>query len=168
MSENNERKKAFCALCNNVCDTDSPVLVMGPYGNPRLLCPECAEALDTVTLGKEVVDIRAAMVRIGERMSEKKPDDLSLGTVNAILEDAAERARLIECGEYDFSLDESDSSEELLDIPEDQRESEEDKLLDERDEEKIKRFDKILNWVLIGVIIAVVGFFAVKFIIGLF
>ena len=169
MSENNECKKAFCALCNNLCDKDSPVLVMGPYGNPRLLCPECAEELDKVTLGKEVEEIRAAMVRIGEKMAVKNPDDLSLGTVNAIFEDAAERARLIEEGEYDFSLDETDASEEeLLDIPEEQRESEEDKLLDEKDEEKMRKLDKILNWAFIAVIAAVVGFFVIKFIIGLF
>ena len=152
-----ENKRTICSLCHNTCESDAPVLVMGPYGNPRLICNECSEQLDTVTLGKEIPLIKEAMRKLGEKIAQKNPDDLSLETVNGILGSAADRARLIEEGTYDFSLDDADEQEELLDIPEEQKESEEDKLLDEKDAEKMAKFDRFFNWVLIGVGAGVLG-----------
>lgn len=158
MAENKENKRTICSLCFNSCEEDAPVLAMGPYGNPRYICSECSRDLDTATLGKEIPEIKEAMKRLGEKISRKNPDELSLETANGILNNAADRARLIEAGEYDFSLDEEKDEEELLDIPEEQKESEEDKLLDKQDEEKNKKFDKFYNWVLLGAAIGVVGF----------
>ena len=157
MAENNEKKKIICSLCYNTCEEDAPVLVMGPYGTPRLLCSECSADLDTATLSKDVAEIKAAMQRLGDKIARKNPEDLSLETANGILGEAADRARLIEAGEYDFSLDEQTNDDELLDIPEEQKESEEDKLLDEKEANLNAKFDKVLNWVLIVAGIAVVG-----------
>ena len=166
MEESNQEKKITCALCFGKCTKDSPVLVMGPYGNPRLLCEECSTDLDTMTADKNTAAVRAAMERLGKKLAVKNPDDLSLQTINEIIASSAERARLIDSGEYDFSLDEAGSEDELLDIPEDQRESEEDKLLDEKEEAQREKLDKILNWVFIGAIIGVVGFAVYKLIEG--
>ena len=77
-----ENKKTVCSLCFNACSEDAPVLVIGPYGNPRYICDECAEELDTVTLAKEIPEIKKAMERLGKKVSLKNPDDLSLETVN--------------------------------------------------------------------------------------
>ena len=153
MSEN----KKICSLCNNVCEDDSPVLVMGPYGNPRLVCGECSSELDEITLGKEPETIKAAMQRLGDKIAAKNPDDLSLETVNSIFESAGERLKLIEEGSYDFSLDDNSSEDQLSDIPEDQRETDEDRLRDEQEAKLNAKFDRFLNWFLLGAGIVVAG-----------
>lgn len=151
MSEN---KGCACALCNNTCGSDAPILTMGPYGNPRLICSECAEELDIITLGKDVSVIKSTIDRLGKKMSARKTDELSLMTVNDIFLAAEERAKSIEEGSYDFSLDEQVAEDELIDIPEEQRETEEDKLLDEKDAKKNAIFDTVFNWVLMAIIAA--------------
>ena len=50
----------------------------------------------------------------------------------------------IEDGSYDFTLDEQ--TEEEFELSEDMLETEEDRELDRIEEEREKRFDKILNW----------------------
>ena len=67
---------------------------------------------------------------------------------------SAERAQKIKQGNYDFSLDEiadADSEDGFDDIPEELRETEEDRLQDEKDAELLKKIDKVLNWLWIGV-----------------
>ena len=166
MSENNECKKAFCALCNNLCDKDSPVLAMGPYGNPRLLCPECAELVETITLGTEYDSITSAMDEITKRMSKSNVDDgITVDTMTDLLARSAERAQKIKDGSYDFSLDEAEEEEDSFDeIPEELQETEEDRLLDEKEAEANRKFDKLLNWMWVGVAVAVVGILAYRLI----
>ena len=151
---------ARCCICDRAIEReDAPVLSMGAVGNARLLCDECAALLDTATLGKNIDEITAAMDKIGKIMADGDPDGVTLETVSEIMLAAGERAKAIKDGNYDFSLDETDSDNGgLEDIPEDMLESEEDKEQDKIDEEKNKKFEKFYNGFLIGAIIACVAF----------
>ena len=142
-----------CSICNSEINCDEPaILTMGAYGNPRYICEECSQDLDTVTLGKDVSDISSAMERIGKKMAASDPDKQTYTTVTGLMAIAHDRAQKIKSGEYDFSLDESLEEEDGFDeIPEELAESEEDKEKDRIDEEKQKRFDKFYNYALIGV-----------------
>ena len=73
---------------------------------------------------------------------------------------AGERAAAIEKGTYDFSEDASEDEEEMIEIPEELRETEEDRALDEKDAEAEKKFDKIMNWAWAGILAAFVIYFA--------
>ena len=158
---------AKCSVCNAAIDNPTPaILVMGAYGNPRCMCDECERDFETATLGKDIDGISAAMERIGNKISENDPDKQIYNTVNSILLGAAERAKKIRDGSYDFSEDEERESVEgeLDDIPEELRETEEDRELDRQDEEKLKKFDEFFNYVVWGAVIGVVGFFIWKLI----
>lgn len=149
-----------CAICNAEINTEeSAILTMGAYGNPRYLCEECSLDMDTATLGKEITEIYAAMERISKKMTSSDPDKQTYTTVTGLMAIAHDRAQKIKEGEYDFSLDESQESEDGFDeIPEELAESEEDKEKDRIDEEKQKQFDKFYNYALAGVCIAFVIF----------
>lgn len=149
-------RKNKCAICRAEVSEEAAVLAMGPYGTPRYLCEECASDFDEITMGDTAVVIAEAMDRVGKKMQSLTPDSFTLDTVNAIISEATERARKIESGEYDFSLDENES--ESFELPEELRESEEDRLLDEAEAKKAAAFDKYFNWVALGGFIAVVGF----------
>ena len=156
-----------CSLCSNLTDENSAILVMGGYGHPRLICKECEEEIDELSLGKDYEKIKEAMNSIGEKLTAKEPEDLVLETVNGILETAAHRAEKIANGEYDFSMDEDGEEALEEDVPEELLETEEDKALDERDEKRQKKFDKIFNIVAIAVFAGIIGFLAYKLISGL-
>ena len=163
MATNNK----ICSLCSNLTDEGSAILVMGGYGHPRLICEECEKEIDQLSLGRDYEKIREAMNTIGKKLTVKEPEDLVLETVNGILKDAADRAEKINKGEYDFSLDENVEETGEDDIPEELLETEEDKALDERDEKRQKKFDKIFNIVALAVFAGVIGYLAYKFISGL-
>ena len=154
-----------CCICDSaITREDAPVLTIGGFGNPKWLCDSCEQLLDTVTLSREYSEISAGLDELGRRMGESGPDNLTFNTVNGIVEAAAERAKQIECGTYDFSLDEQSAEGGLEEIPEELAESEEDRELDRRDEEKNKKFDKFYNAMLIGSCIAVGAFIVWKII----
>ena len=136
-----------CSICNKEILTEEPkILVMGAYGMPKYLCDECSRDIDEVTLGKDYETIAAAMDRVGEKLSCSNPDNTTFMTVNSIMEESAERAKLIKEGKYDFALDEEEADEEGFDeIPEELKETEEDRALDEADAEREKKFDTIYN-----------------------
>ena len=147
---------AKCCLCGKIIEReDAAVLSMGAAGNPRLLCDECEALLDTATLGKDYEDIKAAIEQIGAHMLERDPDGVTYSMVNEIMVSATERAKAIKDGSYDFSLDDQPKDDGGLDdIPEELLESDEDKELDKVDDEKMKKFDKVYNFVLIGACVA--------------
>ena len=151
-----------CTICNKeITSEDAPILVMGAYGNPKLLCDDCSADLDTVTEATDYSDIAEAMDRLGKRMTDNAPDPQTLNTVNDILSEAALRAKEIRDGSYDFSRDAEEASEDTEsfdEIPEELCETEEDKEKDRLDEEKQKQFDKIFNWIALGALIGVVIF----------
>lgn len=143
-----------CSICNNAINKESaPIVAMGGYGNPRYICDECAEKIETMTLSRDVDEIKSAIADIVNKMEKGELDDkILIKSVCEILDTANERLLLIEKGEYDFTLDDtSETDEDENDIPEELLESEEDKIIDEREMEEKRRFDSIFNWIAIGV-----------------
>lgn len=142
---------ANCCLCNKMIESeDAPLLSISAAGNHRYLCDDCAKLLDSATLGRDPDEIQSAMEEIGKIMANGEPDGLTYSTINKIIVDAAVRGKLIKEGVYDFSKDEEVSDEEEFDdIPEQLRETEEDIKKDELEAEKLKKFDKIYNIILI-------------------
>ncbi len=142
-----------CSICNNKVDEQTaPIIAMGGYGYPRYICDECAEKIEIITHSRDVDEIKAGIADIVDKMENGELNDkILIKSVCEILDTAKERLLLIERGEYDFSLDESDSADEEGDIPEELLESEEDKIIDEREKEEKRRFDNIFNWVALGV-----------------
>ena len=149
-----------CCVCKREIENeDAPLLAMGAVGNPKLLCDECAGLLDEATTGRDIETVEAGIGEIGRRMSDSNPDGVTFNIVSSLMAKAAARAKSIKLGEYDFSLDEQESSEEseLEEIPEEWLETEEDRELDRKDEEKMEKFDKVYNGLIIGAGIAFAG-----------
>jgi hypothetical protein len=133
-----------------IADENPAILTIGAYGNTKCICGKCQELLDTATLGREYDKIAEAMEMLGRRMAESTPDDQSFKVVSELLSNAAERARLIKAGKYDFALDDEGDGE-ISELPEELLETEEDKEKDKRDEEKARKFDKIFNYITAGI-----------------
>ena len=152
--------KELCSICQApIVEEDAPVLSMGGFGNPRCLCEDCAADIECATRSKDPTAISEAAKRIVTNMQEKQIEDpITVKTVTKILAEASERRKQIKEGTYDFALDEANDDEILEEIPEDMLESEEDRLLDAKDEEREKKIDSVLNWVWIAMIVAMVGF----------
>lgn len=158
-------KESYCSICFAKVDGDeAPVLAISGAGVPRCLCDSCASDIDTITASHDFDEIMAAMERLSRMISEGNADDtLTISTMSSIMAKAAERATLIKEGKYDFALDESEQQvedESLLEIPEELLESEEDKELDEKENERAQKIDKVLNWVW-GIVMALAVAFLV-------
>jgi len=135
-------------------DENAPVLTMGAYGTPKCLCEECASLVETITLGRDYDEITSAMEAITAKMSAANIDDrVTVASMTDLLASSAERAQKIKEGTYDFALDEGEDDDSFDEIPEELQETEEDKELDRKDEESMKKFDKVLNilWIIVGV-----------------
>lgn len=154
-----------CCMCDRIIEReDAPVLAMGAAGTPRLLCEECENLLDTATLGKDYEEIRSSINKVSDIMSNGNPDGVTFSIISQLMVDASDRAKAIKDGSYDFALDEQMSEEGFDEIPEELLESQEDIEKDKADEEKMKKFDKFYNYVLIGACIAFVVFLVWKII----
>lgn len=151
-----------CSICTKEITSEEPkILVMGAYGMPKYICDECARDIDEVTLGKDYEKIAETMEKIGNKLSFSNPDKATFVTVNSIMESAAERAKLIKEGTYDFSLDEETVDDDSFDeIPEELKETEEDRALDRADEEKMRKFDIFYN-ILVACLSVALGAFIV-------
>ena len=146
-------KRNCCTCLRRIENEDAPVLTMGAYGTPKVLCDDCAALVETINFGKEYADITAAMSQLTDTMSSSNIDDrVTIETVTAMLEDGAKRAQKIKEGTYDFALDEVEDG--FDEIPEELQESEEDRLLDEKEQAKNEKLDKFMNYAWIGVGIA--------------
>lgn len=156
----------LCSICKKTVDSETAaVLAVGGYGNAKYICDDCAALLDTATTARDFDAVKSAMDSIGEKMAKSNvEDDLVIATVGELFIEAKKRAKSIKDGTYDFSLDEAQSDEEQrseneqqpdeeFDIPEELRETEEDKALDAADEKKSAFFDKIFNWISLALII---------------
>ena len=151
-------KRNCCTCLTRVDEENASILTMGAYGTPKCLCEECAQLVETITAGREYDDITSAMEELTARMSRANIDDrFTVETVTELLAESAERAQKIKDGTYDFALDEVEE-ECLEEIPEELKETEEDRLLDEKDAEDAKKFDTFLNWAWLGVGIGIVGY----------
>ena len=157
MSENK-----FCSVCLSAVEReDAPILAISGSGVPRCLCDSCAENLEVASYGKDYDEITESIAVLASNLSDKNIDDpVTLGTMGGLLKRAAARATMIKDGTYDFSLDELDEEDSLEEIPEELLESEEDKQLDEEENERAEKLDKVLNWIWAGVMVAAVAFFA--------
>ena len=160
------RDENLCCLCAKCVDSSTAdVLTMGNWGNPRYLCQECAKNIECATGSAEPEKIKAAISVLADLLPQAAEQDSAVfKAMNPLLTEAVGRLEKIEAGTYDFSLDSCESVDELDDIPEDMRETEEDKLLDERDEKAQKKLDKIFNIITLAVIF---GAFAAMLIIRL-
>ena len=128
-----ERK--ICSTClSRIYSEEAPLLTMGAYGNPKYICDDCAELIETITLGKDCDEISEAIESLTQRMSRANVDDrVTVATVTKILSESTERAQKIKEGTYDFTLDETEGEEVFDEIPEELQETEEDRLLDEKE-----------------------------------
>ena len=123
---------------------------MGAYGTPKLLCDDCAALVEAVTLGTDYDEITQAMNELTDVITKSNADDRKVvSAITEILEQSAKRAQQIKEGTYDFSLDEVD--EGFDEIPEELQETEEDRLLDEKEAESNAKFDRLMNWLWLGV-----------------
>ena len=150
-------KHGNCSVCLKPIDLDTaPVLTMGGYGTPRCLCDSCAEQIEIFTRGTDYEKITAAMDEISERMSHANIDDkMTVNCITEMLVESAKRANLIKDGTYDFSLD---VDEEEYVIPDELRETEEDRALDEKEEKQKQLMDKIMNWFWAAALVGVAAF----------
>ena len=152
-----------CCICQNNIEREDPaILSLGGTGNARVLCDGCESLIDTATLGRDYEEIGSALGELGRRTADGDPDRVTYNVVNSIMMKAADRAKKIKDGTYDFSLDsETDGSDVDFDeIPEELKESEEDIEKDKADEEKMKKFDKVYNVIIILAVAAIVGIIA--------
>ena len=151
-----------CCICRADIDPETaPLLTLGGYGNPRYLCDDCARLMDEVMRGTEYSAIDTAMDELASRMENADSDDrVVLNTVTSIFTAATERAEKIKEGTYDFALDDSpiDGEDAPEDLPPELCETEEDRLLDEKEANTSKKWDKVTNWVNLGILLAAIGF----------
>lgn len=149
---------AQCCLCNKEIDAENaPLLSMTAAGFPRYLCDDCEKLLDSATLSRDCDEIQEAMGKIGDLMANGDPDGATYSLISDIMVQAAVRGKLIKEGKYDFSKDEEGAQDELDEIPEELLETEEDIKKDEEEAEKLKKFDKVYNIILIIAIAITAG-----------
>ena len=154
----------LCSVCRRNTDSEtSSILVMGGFGNPKYLCEECERDFDKVTGARNYESIKAAMDKVGENLSKNNVEDQTvLDAIEEIFVEARERAEKIKNGTYDFSEEELETVDEEDEIPEDLRESEEDKQLDQKEAKVNKKIDTILNWAFVVIFVLAIGFFVAK------
>ena len=151
-------RQKLCSVCASLIERDdAPVISMG-IGDPRLICESCEDDFSIATTSRDTDEIRAAMDRIGEKLTKSNADRGTFRAVNTILSSAAARAKSIEEGKYDFALDDNPDPEGFDEIPEELVETEEDRRLDEEDVERAKKIDKIFNYVALAAFGAVAIF----------
>ena len=117
-----------------------------------------------VASARDCSEISSAMDRITKKITDAGVDDkLSLKTVSELLSEAKERAEKIKLGEYDFAREEEDDAA-VEEVPEELRETEEDKILDEKEREQNKKIDRVIGIISGIVISATFAYIAYRFI----
>lgn len=160
-------RKCVCSICGQGFESENPdVLTLGGFGNPRYLCPDCAQELDRATLSHDPGEIGEAIRAVGETFANNGNDDeVAMNAVNLCLSKAGERKKKIEAGTYDFADDAEDDGFDFDEIPEELREREEDAELDRVEEEAEKKADKIWNMITIAAVAAVIVFAVLRFLV---
>lgn len=156
-----------CCICKKTIEneSESPVLVMGAFGNPKCLCPICDLDFCTATTSHDPDEAIDAAKRLGDSLTAGNTGDPQIiELVNETIINAGTRAEKIREGTYDFSLDEEDATEEF-DITEDMKETEEDRLKTEEEERTNKLVDTITSWAFGVVLVAALVYFIIKFVI---
>lgn len=159
MEREKKMKRDNCALCGReITNEDAPILTMGGYGVPRYLCDNCSEQIEIATTATDVKAIAAAVKALGSKLDSTDHDDATTAVMTEILNSAMERGVAIKEGTYDFTLDEKQEDTTFDDIPEELKETEEDKKLDEEEEKKYAKLNSIFNWIMIAAFAAVGAF----------
>ena len=149
---------ANCCICEREVEReDAPILAMGGAGYARVLCEECDGELQVATRGHDVEEIKAAINSLSTKLANGEPDGVTYRMMNEILITSTQRAMEIKDGTYDFARDDEEDNEGFDEIPEELLESEEDVALDKKDEENMKKFDKVYNIILTISLIALGG-----------
>ena len=149
---------ANCCICErDVEREDAPILAMGGAGYARVLCDECDRELQAATRGHDVEEVKEAINSLSNKLANGEPDGVTYRMMNEILITATQRAMEIKDGTYDFARDDEEDNEGFDEIPEELLESEEDVALDKKDEENMKKFDKVYNIILTISLIALGG-----------
>lgn len=169
--------KRGCCLCNNkIGDENAPILTLGNSGWPRYICENCENTISTASLATEYEEIEEACRNLGDGMIAMHVEDAAvIEAVNDIIKTSMERANQIKDGTYDFSLDEvaeeAEESEEgeggakaEFDIPEELRETEEDRALDEKEARSNKILDTVTSWLAGLILLGAVIFFLIRFV----
>lgn len=151
--------KCNCAIClRGVDEENASILTMSGAGIPRYLCEECEADVAAVTESLEQQEIADATKKILDKITRNNIDDpVTMRTITDLLGDGAKRATAIKDGTYESASDDNGDEEILDEIPEDLLESDEDRALDEAEEEKYKKIDKVLSWVWGFAILAIVA-----------
>ena len=173
--------KRGCCLCGNETDAqNAPILTLGSAGWPRVLCDSCDAKIITASTAHDYDEIESACRALGDGMVAANVEDSAvIETVNLFIKIAMERAEQIKAGTYDFSKDEDPGEEDSeggesedegntdapeFDIPEELRETEEDRALDEKDARANKILDTVTSWAAAVILLAAVVFFIVRFV----
>lgn len=138
-----------CSICKAPIESEEPsILTMGGYGNPRYVCECCDTQMDRMMFAKDPDEVQDAMKILGDHLARIGCEDNAvIQTMQEITSRAVVRAEAIRAGTYDFSEDAStEDEEEMVEIPEELQETEEDRALDEKEEVQSKKFDKIMNY----------------------
>ncbi len=148
------RDEKVCSVCHaNTVSEDAPILSMGRYGNPRLLCQSCEELIEISTKSHDAEKAELAMKRLGELVGNNSADDDAVTeAVAEIFASAHRRAEKIKDGTYDFALDEAEDDDGFDEIPEELLETEEDRAQTEKEEKSIAKFNKVMDFVTAGVL----------------
>lgn len=149
-------ENSVCSVCLKAIEReDAPVLTMGHFARPRLLCDGCAELIEKALKSHVPGEAEAAIARLGESVGNNPQGDSAvLEAMEDIFRESSERAEKIRRGEYDFSLDEADGFDGFEEIPDELLETEEDKKKTEREEETNRKFNKIMDIVTAVIFVA--------------
>lgn len=170
--------KNRCCICGGDVETKTAaILTLGRSAYPRLLCPECERRIDTAGIAGTYEEVAEACRELGDAMTAYNVEDVSvINTVNDIISASMERAKAIREGTYDFSQDEpadnsaeertepTEDGEEEFDLPEELRETAEDRELDKKDARSNKIFDTVTGWLAGAILVGALVFFLIRFV----
>lgn len=160
----------ICSVCGAPVGEDAEILTIAGFGNPRYLCEKCSGLIDTGLHSRDYEEIAEACDALAMRLEARGcEDETVLAELDGIYSEAKERAEKIKLGEYDFSAEEEESEDtETLEIPEELAETEEDRLLDEKEMEESQKFDRMTTWVSAAVFAAAIIFMLLRFVFKVF
>ena len=154
----------YCVICKRPIESEDPaVLSLGALGTPKHICTHCEDTIDKMLSLTDYNEIMSECKTLGEALTRGDTGDESvIKSVNELITKAADRAASIKEGSYDFSEDEEESgdAEESFDeIPEELRETAEDKALDEKEAHFTAIFNTVTTWISGIILVGAVGFF---------
>ncbi len=156
-----------CSICKARIEEENPsILTMGGYANPRYACCACDALFEKMLLSRETQEALEAMKTVGDHLARNGCEDNAvIKVVEKMMKDAAKRAEAIRDGSYDFSLDGAEEEEEIVEIPEELRETEEDRALDEKEAATVAKWDKVMNvawYIVLGLFGAVLLYLVIR------